>query len=181
VSVLRAVSWAYRKARAVRFHTHFCTRQETIGHHSHGVAVIVALVYPDASADLLREALFHDLGEGEWGDIPGHTKRELGIREQVSQLEDCEMIRQGIPRPVISSEDHRRLKFADNAHGALYCVEELSRGNWEHLSPLRNYMDWMQKEPMGLTSEQELFEALRKEWVTYDRGDVRRHGEIFGV
>lgn len=177
MSVLRAVSWAYRKARTLRFHTHFCTRQETIGHHSHGVAVIVSLVYPDASADLLRAAVLHDLGEGEWGDMPGHTKRELGIREAVAVLEEREMRRNGVEMPTLNAEEHRRLKFADNAHGALFSMEELSRGNRELLGPFRNYVEWMEKEPMHLLGEQELFEMIRRRFFRHSTEGVR--DEVF--
>ena len=46
-----------------RYHTVRTLVQETVGHHSHGVAMLCLFLAPDASANLLKAALVHDLAE----------------------------------------------------------------------------------------------------------------------
>ena len=66
-------------AEVLRYHTVQTLQRETVGHHSHGVACLVLLLDPQASARLLRAALLHDLAEQCTGDIPSAAKREYGI------------------------------------------------------------------------------------------------------
>lgn len=116
-------------AEVLRYHTVSTLQRETVGHHSHGVACLVLLLEPQAGARLLRAALLHDLAEQYTGDIPSPAKREYGIGEQVDQLERRLMAEAGIAYPQLDPADTRILKLADIAHGALFCVRELSLGN----------------------------------------------------
>lgn len=116
-------------AEVVRYHTVTTLQRETVGHHSHGVACIVLLLDPEAPRPLMLAALFHDLAEQHTGDIPSPAKREYGIGEQVDKLERRLMTEAGIVFPELSSQDVRTLKLADIAHGALFCLREMSLGN----------------------------------------------------
>ena len=162
---MRAVLFAVKMAVARRFHTHNVLRQETLGHHSHGVAVLLHILRPDASKELLVAALLHDLAEGEFGDLPGPTKRLLGIREQVAALEARELLDNDLPMPPLTTEETAALKFADAAHGSLYCLEELRRGNVDLRKPLRNFVSWLR--PV-LDSELELTFYISKEAEKYE-------------
>ena len=53
-----------------RYHTVTTLVSETVGHHSHGVAMMCLMFDPMASRQLLMAALFHDLAEHQTGDIP---------------------------------------------------------------------------------------------------------------
>jgi 5'-deoxynucleotidase YfbR-like HD superfamily hydrolase len=129
-------------AEVIRYHTNTTLMRETVGHHSHGVACLVLLFDPDASRELLVAALFHDLSEQKTGDIPSPAKRIYGIGEQVSSLERELMFDAGIGFPNLSSAEARILKLADIAHGALFCVREMSLGNSRMRAIYGTYMTY---------------------------------------
>jgi 5'-deoxynucleotidase YfbR-like HD superfamily hydrolase len=129
-------------AEVVRFHTVTTLQRETVGHHSHGVACLALLIDPEASRSLLLAALFHDLAEHQTGDIPSPAKREYGIGEQVDKLERRLMREASIAFPELSPEDARTLKLADIAHGALFCLREMSLGNRRMRAVYSRYMSY---------------------------------------
>jgi 5'-deoxynucleotidase YfbR-like HD superfamily hydrolase len=112
-----------------RFHTVNTINTETVGHHSHGVAVMCFLFDYEPSKELLTAALFHDLAEQFTGDIPSPAKRELGIGKDVSDLETDILRRSGVFMPELPDEDTRTLKLADISHGLLFCLKEIRMGN----------------------------------------------------
>lgn len=112
-----------------RYHTVKTLMTETVGHHSHGVAMLCIILEPNARAELIKSALFHDLSEHQTGDIPSPAKREYGIGEQVSELEDRLLSEAGLEMPVLDKDEKRVLKLADIAQGALFCVKEIGLGN----------------------------------------------------
>lgn len=115
-------------SEVTRYHTIRTIQTESVGHHSHQVAVLCAILYPNASAQLLKAALFHDLAEHVTGDIPSPSKKKYGIGEQVSELEDT-LLRDVGFEIKLDAHDKRCLKFADIFQGALFCVRELQLGN----------------------------------------------------
>jgi 5'-deoxynucleotidase YfbR-like HD superfamily hydrolase len=112
-----------------RYHTMFTIQRETVGHHSHGVACLVLALNPEASRELLIAALYHDLAEQYTGDIPSPAKRDYGIGDQVSDLEERLVKAAGLHWPNLTEAEQRVLKLADLAHGALFCLREMSLGN----------------------------------------------------
>ena len=155
------LDFALAGAEVTRYHTVTTLVKETVGHHSHGVAMLVHLLNPEASKQVLLAALFHDLSEHLTGDIPSPAKREYGIGEQVSQLEDRLMREVGIHMPQLSSEDTRLLKLADIAHGALYCGREMSLGNRKMKEIFERYMGYA--EQMILRGrERQLFNVIKE-------------------
>lgn len=116
-------------SEVVRYHTVTTLIKETVGHHSHGVAMLCYLINPRVSARVLLAALQHDLAEAVTGDLPSPAKRAYGIGQQVSNLEDKLLTDAGLEMPILSDEEHRLMKLADIAQGALFCSRELSLGN----------------------------------------------------
>ncbi len=112
-----------------RYHTVSTISTETVGHHSHGVALLTALICPFASRRVLLAALLHDLAECETGDIPSPAKRRMNLNEQVSQFEETVLRQHDLVMPYLSDEEKRILKLADIAHGALFCLKEMQMGN----------------------------------------------------
>lgn len=129
-------------AEVVRYHTVTTLQRETVGHHSHGVACLALMIDPHASRPLLLAALFHDLAEHQTGDIPSPAKREYGIGDQVDKLERRLMLEAGVVFPELSPEDARTLKLADIAHGALFCLREMSLGNRRMRAVYDRYMSY---------------------------------------
>jgi len=117
-------------SETVRYHTVRTLTSETVGHHSHMVAMLCIILHPteNPSTALLWGALTHDLAEHQTGDIPSPAKREYGIGEQVSELEE-RLLTSALLDMKLSNMDARILKLADLAQGALFCVRELQLGN----------------------------------------------------
>ncbi len=129
-------------AAVKRFHTVTVLHEETVGHHSHTVAMMCLLLNPNASRNLLMAAMFHDLSEHKTGDIPSPAKREYKITEQVTNLENDLMVEAGIEFPTLTKEEKRTLKLADIASGMIYCIQEAQMGNNKMLKILKTYLSY---------------------------------------
>lgn len=116
-------------AAVSRYHTCDILKPESVGHHSHGVALLCMVIDPDCSFDLVKAALLHDMAEQRTGDIPSPAKRELGIGGDLEAIEHRILEENGFAFPNLSDEDQLTLKLADVAHGALKCAREVNMGN----------------------------------------------------
>ena len=114
-------------ANTRRYHTVPTLITETVGHHSHGVAMICALL--GGSEDVIVAALFHDMAEYIVGDCSSPSKREFGIADKLDELENRIITASGFAVPNLGLRDRRILKLADIAQGALFCVQEMEMGN----------------------------------------------------
>ena len=148
-------------SEVVRYHTVHTLQRETVGHHSHGVAMLCALIDPNCSARLLRAALLHDLAEHETGDLPSPAKRAYGIGAQVSELEDKLLLEANLEMPRLYEDERRTLKLADIAQGALLCVREIGLGNSKLRVVFDRYMSYA--EALNPTArERELFDIIKE-------------------
>lgn len=116
-------------AAVSRYHTCDLLKPETVGHHSHGVALLCLLIDPECSLDLIKAALLHDMAEQRTGDIPSPAKRDLGIGGDLEVLEHRILAESGFHFPELSEQEKLTLKLADIAHGALKCAREVNMGN----------------------------------------------------
>lgn len=73
ISLQRMVQWR-AGLHVRRYHIVPTIGEQTVGHHSAGVALIIMMCHPTPSAELLKAALSHDLPEGQIGDIPAQTR-----------------------------------------------------------------------------------------------------------
>lgn len=124
-----ALEFLMQGAAVSRYHTVDLIKSETVGHHSHGVAMLCFLIEPNASRQLLEAALLHDLAEQSVGDIPSPVKRDLSIRKELHKLEEDALEAAGLKMPSLSSHEEKVLKLADMFHGALKCAREINMGN----------------------------------------------------
>lgn len=115
----------------LRWHTFPGLRMQSVAAHSHGVAMICALVHPNPSTKLLLAALSHDLAEVATGDVPAHVKwdnKQLSLH--LDNMERSWLGRRGLPTEDQLDEDERRvLAFADMFELMLYAIEEVGLGN----------------------------------------------------
>jgi len=148
-------------SEVTRYHTVTTLVKETVGHHSHGVAMLALLLNPLASRQVLMAALFHDLAEHQTGDIPSPAKRQFGIGDKVDELEHRLMRAAGIVMPELSPGDARTVKLADLAQGALFCVREISLGNSRMRAVLDRYLAYAQ-EMILVGRERELFNIIKE-------------------
>lgn len=148
-------------SEVTRYHTVTTLVKETVGHHSHGVAMLALLLNPLASRQVLMAALFHDLAEHQTGDIPSPAKRQFGIGDKVDELEHRLMRAAGIVMPELTPDDARTVKLADLAQGALFCVREISLGNSRMRTVLDRYLAYAQ-EMILVGRERELFNIIKE-------------------
>lgn len=145
-----------------RYHTVRTICEETVGHHSHGVAMLCLLLTDyEASSQLLYAALIHDLAESVTGDIPSPTKREYGIGEQVTNLEERLLKGAGFSLPELSKREQRVLKLADIAQGALFCVREVELGNYKMHIVFDRYISYAEQLIL-VGREAELFNLIKE-------------------
>lgn len=148
-------------SEVVRYHTVHTLQRETVGHHSHGVAVLCIILDPYCSVAVLRSALFHDLSEHVTGDIPSPAKRAYDIGAQVSDLEHKLLDEAELAMPWLAGYEHRTLKLADIAQGALFCAREISLGNSKMRTVFDRYMSYA--EDLELVGrERELFNIIQE-------------------
>jgi 5'-deoxynucleotidase YfbR-like HD superfamily hydrolase len=143
--MLTQLEFIFSGSDVKRYHTVTTLTTETVGHHSHGVAMLCLVLQPEAGVNLLKAALYHDLAEHITGDIPSPAKRLYGIGEQVSELENKLLISAGLTTPELTEAEARTLKLADLAQGALFCLREVERGNRTLLTVTQRYLAYYDK------------------------------------
>jgi len=130
-------------ANVKRYHTVTTLVPETVGHHSHGVALLVFMLSKEQpSSNLVFAALVHDLAEHQTGDMPSPSKRQMGISSQFTMWEENILEDSGWMHEGLTPEEARLLKVADIGQGALYCVEEIQRGNSKMSIVLDRYLSY---------------------------------------
>jgi 5'-deoxynucleotidase YfbR-like HD superfamily hydrolase len=117
--------------RVKRFHSVQTIQENTVAHHSWGVAVLCnILTEGNPGQALLLHALLHDVAELEVGDVPAPTKRAApGLKEAMDDLEDKVLKDVKIVLPELTSEEKRIFKLADCMDGMINCVQEARLGN----------------------------------------------------
>ncbi len=148
-----------------RFHSRPGIKPNTDAHHSHGVALLCALLSPPdeqgrstVSASLLMAALTHDLAEQVSSDVSAPAKRLLGVRQQLHDLEQGELRKYGLDyEQYLTPEEAVILSLADCFDGLLYCCRELALGNRNVLLVWRKFCSYVDI----LTGDVSLATALR--------------------
>mgnify|MGYP000123094606 CR=1 FL=1 len=153
-------------ANTRRYHTVPTLMTETVGHHSHGVAMIAHILMREHPLNtynplVIDAALLHDLAEHQIGDVPSPSKREFGIADQINALEERLMRSSGFPIPALSTQDERILKLADIAQGALFCVQEMEMGNRKMKAVFDRYISYAEQLILSGV-EKQLFDSIKE-------------------
>ena len=155
-----------------RFHTIPTVTENTVGQHSHGVAMFCMLLEGgEPSAKLLMKALTHDLAEQYTGDVPSPAKRALGIRKEFGEVEEQLLATVDFSIDVTPREE-MVLKLADCADGMLFCAKERMYGNKSKMikSAYKNYCSYvnaiMQELEPGefKTRVEQVFKGVSRIW-----------------
>lgn len=121
---------ARKASRVYRFHTEHVNREQGVGEHSYNVCcLLIAITNGDCSAALLKAALFHDMSECFYGDMPGNMKAQVpalraAMKEADGQFEELYELKQSL-----TDDEYRLLKICDNLELLMKCTEELMMGN----------------------------------------------------
>lgn len=131
------IAAVFSAGRVGRYHIHHCNMEQNVADHSFGVAAIVAILWPYASAGLLKAAIFHDVAEIQTGDTPGPVKRRHpALKAALEEAEHTAFVEMGIiehHESSLSPEEKKKLKAADYIEAMLYCMHEDLSGN-RHLN-----------------------------------------------
>lgn len=162
---LSSIHKLYRAGRIKRYHSTDVEAQ-TIGHHSWGVAMIVAMIYPKAegyagmSSRLILAALTHDLAEIETGDIPATAKwASPRLCEELSEMEGKFGRTHELPEPMSYKED-AILKWADTFELCLYAQYQINKGNEYAVEILNNGLEHLRKKGFPTTEARELYDQV---------------------
>lgn len=103
----------YEASRLFRWHTHQLPISQNLADHSYGVALIISIMHPNPSVNLLKAALWHDLHESRLGDWPFTAKEESpSLREFEKAYEQKFRMEMGIEYKL-EADEQLWLTFAD--------------------------------------------------------------------
>jgi len=115
-----------------RYHTEtLIGPEQTVSQHSWGVAVLVDILWPEASKELVLAAIYHDAHEAELGDIPAPTKRQISAETDI--MDEMEFAFHHRTNTLyernLSLNDKARLKIADYLELVMFCQHQVKMGN----------------------------------------------------
>lgn len=133
-----------RSGQVRRWHTEPGLDQ-TVGEHSWGVAAIVLLLKPDASAELLKAAITHDWHESIFADIPSPTKRAhpgIAVAEEAAIVKFWALL--GLEQPTLTEEENQILSTADKLEAMLFLIGQNSAAQYS-----QSMIDWLEAMLVG--------------------------------
>lgn len=114
---------AYRSGRVIRYHCNpdMSEWPQQNSNHQWGCAVLLLMLYPEASKELLAQTLMHDAEELVGGDLHHDFKRKHP-EFAAEHVRICqEGLRElGIPQWSLTPEEQRWLKFVDRLESLFY-------------------------------------------------------------
>ena len=119
-----------RASNVKRYHTFPIIGEQTVGHHSHRVALLlIYLTNGKLSCNLIKAALFHDLAEIHTGDIPATTKwAHPNIADLLKRIENTYELEHEIS-VILTEKEKKLLKTADMCELMLFAEEQHMLGN----------------------------------------------------
>lgn len=131
--------------RTKRMHVMDVLQQQTVGEHTYGVLAILLLIVPQEhrSGTLMAAALTHDASERDFGDVPGHAKKEPDVASAYARLEDKWARDIGF-HVELTLEQKTLLEFADKLEFMAFCVRERQMGNTLVRIPYGRAQGWLE-------------------------------------
>jgi len=148
---------ARRAGDVMRYHTWPVVQQQTGAHHTWNVCRILVTIWPDAPADAIRYALFHDAGELGPGDVPFPYKMQSpSLKHAFDQMEEQSLRNQGITLPVLTDEWRWRIKTADLIEMLEKGLDEFLMGNTYGI-PIVTQITGVLEERMAIMASSSLY------------------------
>lgn len=141
------LEYLYKGGGTRRYHNRPELNQN-VSQHSFGVVLIVSVLHPNPSPELLKAALFHDLSEQKYGDLLSPLKTDFPEAKELDRK--CHELfwqnLEGIDFPELTEEEKLWLDYADvyecclfsqNINEEIYVYSlEKSRVIWQQLEAL---------------------------------------------
>lgn len=134
---MNSVLKAWRASFVRRWHTHplLSKTDDYICGHQQRTAMFLLQFWPDSTREAIIDALIHDQGEDDGGDVPHPAKAKFPeLRTMVEEVERQSIDEQGFDRQTINDVELRRRKWADRLDSYLWMLK-----NEPHL---RKTPDW---------------------------------------
>lgn len=113
----------YETGKVVRYHAnpHLSVYGQTVADHAWGCAMLIHMLHPNPTKELLATALLHDAGERWAGDLPYPVKVIAPeMAERHSFVEKALAGQNGVPEYHITKRDAKWLKFVDRLEAFLF-------------------------------------------------------------
>jgi D-beta-D-heptose 7-phosphate kinase/D-beta-D-heptose 1-phosphate adenosyltransferase len=116
------------KAHGVRC-TYHVGGGKNVAAHTFGVIAVILELWPDASGELIRAAMHHDVVESLTGDTPAHAKWAFPKLEAAMHEAEHVLLAQHGLFEIDNTEDALRLKIADLVELCVTAHEQVMMGN----------------------------------------------------
>jgi len=145
-NIKEKLDFILRGGTVERFHTRPLIHKQNNAEHQYGVVSIAALLDPDIDKNSLLHMLWHDIHEGQTGDIPYYSKlRWPGLKQTLNQAE-AELNQQFDVLPKMASKiDSITLKIAEYFDVLIFTCKETYLGNKEFKVTIRECVELIEK------------------------------------
>lgn len=124
--------------RVRRLHTVPLIQHYDVAQHSWAMAVWMMALNPEASPNLMKAVLIHDVGERYVGDLPAPAKWLIpDVALALKEAEAKALGEMGIGHIELTEEEREWLRAVDLFELYMFCVEEQRMGN-RNVNPVRN-------------------------------------------
>tara|TARA_R110002167_G_scaffold143958_2_gene333646 strand:- start:6560 stop:7072 length:513 start_codon:yes stop_codon:yes gene_type:complete len=113
----------------------------TVGKHSYDMVMLLLALKPDASLNLVKAVLYHDLGERFTGDVPTpakHADGEMARRLDAFEARALDFLDLRIE---LDAEERRWLHAVDKVELLLWCKDQLAMGNMNAASIIGSLLE----------------------------------------
>lgn len=113
----------FRAGRVERYHAEGLGIHQSVAEHTFRVVMLLHHLWPDSPRDIILAALYHDVAEGVFGDMPAPVKRMPSFRAAMSDAENDFYQHFGFrSAETLSPIDRHRLKVCDYLELCLTCA-----------------------------------------------------------
>ncbi len=142
ITIKEKVDFALKGGTVERFHTRPLIHKQNNAEHQYGVVTIAALLDPDISKQSLLRMLWHDVHEGQTGDIPYYSKLNWPDLKVALTKAEAELDSRYNLLPEFSTEqDKITLKLAEYFDVLIFCSKETYLGNKEFFITIQECVD----------------------------------------
>lgn len=131
----------YKGGMVKRYHNRPVLHTQNNAEHQYMVASIACLLYPEISAQQLKNFLWHDIYEYETGDMPWAIKRaNPDIKAAINRIEEISIKKYQLTTKNNEFE-HNLLKLAEYFECMVFCIAERNLGNKEFNKSIQDCID----------------------------------------
>jgi 5'-deoxynucleotidase YfbR-like HD superfamily hydrolase len=125
-----------------RYHTQPTIGEQTVAHHSWGVAMLYDMICPNPTYEGLRECILHDSAELYIGDVPFQTKQAYkSVDSMYKELED--FVRKEVDIPDDPKDPY--VKVCDMLELCMFAYYQMTLGNANYKIVFDRGLDYINK------------------------------------